>query len=97
VTKIKKRDYEQISGKVEERSIARTTNNSEVSYSCSVDVSDISERERVPKSAPDVPVGNQGVPHDLYSSAVFKKENTERLNKEPRTVLCEGNLFGDWW
>lgn len=68
-----------------------------VSYSCSVDVSDISERERVPKSAPDVPVGNQGVPHDLYSSAVFKEENTERLNKEPRTVLCEGNLFGDWW
>ena len=57
LTKIKKCAYEQTSGKVEERSITRTTNNSEVSYSCSVDVSDISECERVPKCVPDVPVG----------------------------------------
>jgi len=91
VTKIKKRAYEQTSGKVKKRSITRTTNNSEVSDSCSVDVSDISECEGVPKSAPDVLVGNQDVAHDLYSSATFEEENTERLNKEPRTVLCEGN------
>jgi len=47
--------------------------------------------KKVPKSVPDVPVGNQDVPHDLFGSAVFEELKTVCLNKEPRTVLYEGN------
>jgi len=50
VTKIKKHAYERTSGRLENRSVIRTSNSSEVSDSCSVDVNDISECETVPES-----------------------------------------------
>jgi hypothetical protein len=54
---------------------------------CSADVSCISKCERAPESGPDVPVGNQDVTSDLYSSETFKEENTECLNKPVKKKL----------
>jgi hypothetical protein len=57
VTRTKNCAYEQTSGRLEKRSITRTTNNSKVSVSCSFNVNHNSKCGRVPKSKPDVPVG----------------------------------------
>jgi hypothetical protein len=55
--------------------------------SCSFNVSYISKCERLPESKPDVSVGDQGVTSDLHSSAVFKEESTECLNKPVKKKL----------
>ena len=80
----RKRQYEEPDD-VQNKELGTKTKSNEDSHilpvSCSVDVSYNSKCERVPKSKPDVPVGNQDVTSDLHSSETFKERNTECLNR----------------
>ena len=86
----RKRQYEEPDD-VQSKGLGTKTKSNEDSHilpvSCSVGVSYSSKCERVPKSKPDVPLGDQDVTSDLHSSAPFEGENTECLNKPVKKKL----------
>jgi hypothetical protein len=67
--------------------IKSNEDNNIVPASCSVDVSKVFNCEQVPKSESDVPLGNQDVTAELCSSATFKVENIECLNRHVKKKL----------
>ena len=86
----RKRQYEEPED-VQSKGLDTKTKANEDSHilpvSCSVDVSYISNCERVPESKPGVHVGDQDITCDLHSSAATKEENTECLNKPVKKKL----------
>ena len=90
----RKRQYEEPDD-VQSKGLGTKTKSNEDSLispvSCSFNVSYISKCERMPKSKSDVPVGDQGVTSDLHSSAFFKEESTECLNKPVKKKLKQAD------